>query len=225
MGIAPLVEILVGVTHGLGLAAPDHHLEIDRLEAVVLVAVDDAGGAGDAFPRAESGGETFAALVFDKDVKVALEHEKALFDLVGVRGISLSRLHIHDRQGEVLRRNHSRITVLAGATGADETVLRALVALDLGILEGRPIRLLLAEASDIFLHDVLDRNIDQFRRAWMPCNAHGALLFRRKCCREIYAWVPRSVNEVSMYDECPCRARPGNPSFAQEDGCPGQAQA
>src|SRR5262249_37280303 len=90
--------------------------------------------------------------------------------------IALSRLHIHDRQGEVLRRDHARIAVLAGTARADEAMLRALVALDLGVLERRPIRLLLAEASDIFLHDVLDWNIDQFGRSRMPCNAHGSLL-------------------------------------------------
>src|SRR5262249_60420807 len=37
MGIAALVEVLVGVAHGLGLAASEHDLEIDRLEAVVLI--------------------------------------------------------------------------------------------------------------------------------------------------------------------------------------------
>src|SRR5262245_57200171 len=176
MGIAALVEVLVGVAHGLGLAASEHDLEVDRLEAVVLIAVDDAGGTRDAFPGPETGGEALAALVLDKDVEIALEHEETLFDLVGVGGIALSRLHIHDRQGEVLRRDDARIAVLAGTARADEAVLCALVALDLGVLERRPIRLLLAEASDIFLHDVLDRNIDQFRRTRMPCNAHGSLL-------------------------------------------------
>src|SRR5215831_2529940 len=176
VGIAALVEVLVGVAHGLGLAAPEHDLEIDRLEAVVLVSVDDAGGTRNAFPGPEAGGEALAVLVLDEDVEVALEHEETLFDLVGVGGITLSRLHIHDRQGEVLRRDDGRIAVLAGTARADEAVLRALVALDLGVLERRPIRPLLAEASDIFLHDVLDRNIDQFRRTRMPCNAHRSLL-------------------------------------------------
>src|SRR5262249_31764010 len=78
MGIAPLVEVLVGVAHGLGLAASEHDLEVDRLEAVVLIAVDDAGGTRDAFPRRETGGEAFAALVLDKDVEIALEHEETL---------------------------------------------------------------------------------------------------------------------------------------------------
>src|SRR5262245_40577039 len=176
VGIAALVKILVGVAHGLGLAASEHDLEIDRVEAVVLIAVNDAGGTRNAFPGPEAGGEALAVLVLDEDVEVALEHEETLFDLVGVGGIALSRLHIHDRQGEVLRRDDGRIAVLAGTARADEAVLRALVALDLGVFERRPIRLLLAEASDIFLHDVLDRNIDQFRRTRMPCNAHGSLL-------------------------------------------------
>ena len=43
--IPPLVEIVVGVAHRFRLAASEHDLEVDRREAVVLVAVDDAGGA------------------------------------------------------------------------------------------------------------------------------------------------------------------------------------
>src|SRR5215470_798691 len=33
MRIAPFVEIVVGIAHGVGLGAPEHDLEIDRLEA------------------------------------------------------------------------------------------------------------------------------------------------------------------------------------------------
>src|SRR3954471_4871611 len=168
-----LVEVLVGVAHGLGLGAPDHDLKVDRLQAVVLVAVDDTRRTGDAFPRTQPCGEALAAFVLDKDVEVALQHEEALLDLMGVCRISLARLHIHDRQGKVLCRDHGRIGVLAGAAGADEAVLRAFVALDLGVLECRPVRLLLAKAPDKLLHDVLDRDIDQFRRARMSCDAHG----------------------------------------------------
>src|SRR5262249_51574746 len=176
VGIAALVEVLVGVAHGLGLAASEHDLQVGRVEAVVLIAMDDAGGTRDAFPRPEAGGEALAALVLDEDVEVALEHEETLFDLVGVGGIALSRLHIHDRQGEVLRRDDARIAVLAGTARADEAMLCALVALDLGVLERRLIRLLLAAASDIFLQDVLDRKIDHDGPPRMPCNAHGSLL-------------------------------------------------
>src|SRR5215211_4812766 len=157
MRIAALVEVVVGVAHGLRLGAPQHDLEVYRLQAVVLVAVDDAGRARDAFPRTEPRGQPLAALVLDEHVEEALQHEETFLHLVRVRGIALSRLDIHDRQREVLGRDHGRIVVLAGPTGTDETVLRTLVAFGLGVLEGGPIRLLLAEAADIFLHDLLDR--------------------------------------------------------------------
>src|SRR3954463_15285318 len=71
-----LVEVLVGVAHGLGLGAPDHDLKVDRLQAVVLVAVDDASRTGDAFPGAQPRGEALAALVLDEDVQVPLQHEE-----------------------------------------------------------------------------------------------------------------------------------------------------
>src|SRR4029078_6530404 len=48
--IAALVELVVGVAHGLGLGAADHHLEIHGLERIVLIAVDHTGRAGDALP-------------------------------------------------------------------------------------------------------------------------------------------------------------------------------
>jgi DNA-damage-inducible protein J len=43
--VAVLVELIVRVAHGLGLAPPQHDLEIDRLEAVVLITMDHAGRA------------------------------------------------------------------------------------------------------------------------------------------------------------------------------------
>src|SRR5262249_57502473 len=85
--------------------------------------------------------------------------------------------------------------VLGGPARPDEGVLRALVALDLGVLECRPVRLLLAEACDIFLHDVLEGNPDQFRRTLMPCNAHGSLLLKR---RKYYAESMLSWRNASM---------------------------
>src|SRR5262245_57583961 len=205
-----LVEFLVGVAHGFGLGASDHDLEIDRLEAVVLIAVDDTGGTGDALPGTEPGGEALAALVLDEHVEIALQHEEALLDLVGVRGVALARLHIHDRQGEVLRRNDGRVAVLAGAAGADEPVLRALVAFDLGVLERRPIRLLLAKAPDVFLHDLLDRNIDQFRRARMACNAHGLLLWNGDCwAKRMLAPSGSSTTRGGAARHAPARRRMG----------------
>src|SRR5262249_19535161 len=135
VGVLALVKIVVGVAHGLRLAAPEHHLKIDRFQAVVLVAVDHAGRRGDALRWAEPGGEARAAVVLDEGVEMPLEREEKLVDQVGVRGVDLSGRPVHDRQGEILRRDDGGIAVLARAAGADETVLGALVALDLGVLE------------------------------------------------------------------------------------------
>src|SRR5262249_32898744 len=175
---ATLVQILVRIAHGLRAAAAEHHVEIDRPEAVVLVAVDHAGRARDAFPRPEPRGDALPALVLDEHVEKTLQHEEALLDLVGVRRVALARLDIHDRQREVAGRDHARIAVLARAAGADEAVLGALVALDLGVLERRPVGLLLTEAPDIPIHDLLDRHPDQLGRARMTCDAHGV----SPCC-------------------------------------------
>ena len=54
--------------------------------------------------------------------------------------------------------------MLAGAAAADEAVLRAPVALDFGVLEGRPVRFAVAEAQDVALGDLVERKILQFGR-------------------------------------------------------------
>src|SRR5262252_10600454 len=171
--VAPLVKLLIRIAHGLGLAAAEHDLEVDGLQAVVLIAVDDAGGATDAVPRTEPRGDAPAGFVLHEHVEKSLQHEEALFDLMGVGRIALSGVHEHDRQGEIAGRNDARIAMLAGATGADEAVLRALVALDLGILESGPVGLAIAKPAHIPLHDLLDRNPNQFLGKRMPCDAHG----------------------------------------------------
>ena len=45
----------IGITHCLGPTDPEHNLEIDRLEAVVLITVDDPRRARDAFPWSQGG--------------------------------------------------------------------------------------------------------------------------------------------------------------------------
>ena len=133
-------------------------------------------GHADAFPGAEPRRQPLAAFVLDEHVEIALQHEEALLDLMGMRGVALARIHIHDRQREIACRDNARIAVLAGTAGADEAVLGALVAFDLGILERGPIRLLFLEAADISFHDVFDRNTFKFFRARMAGDAHGLLL-------------------------------------------------
>src|SRR3954464_11362129 len=103
MSVAALEQFIVRISHGLRLGAAQHDLEIDRPEAVVLIAVDDARRARDALPRTEPRGEALAALVLDEDVEIALQHEENLLDLVRVRRVALARLHIHDRERKILR--------------------------------------------------------------------------------------------------------------------------
>src|SRR5262249_52132291 len=111
--VAPLVELVVGVSHRLRLAAAEHDLEIDRAQAVVLIAVNHAGRTRDAFPGPESRGDSLAALVLDEHIEKALEHEEALLHLVSVSGVALAGLDIHDREREVPGRDDGRIAVLA----------------------------------------------------------------------------------------------------------------
>jgi hypothetical protein len=43
MGVAAAIEIVVGIAHRLGTAAPEHDLDIGGFEAVILIAVNDSG--------------------------------------------------------------------------------------------------------------------------------------------------------------------------------------
>src|SRR5690348_2007225 len=176
MRVASLILLVVGIAHGFRPAAAEHHLEIDRPQAVILVPVDHSRRALDALPRAEPRCDPLAALVLDEHVEEPLQHEEALLDLVRMGGVALAGFDIHHRQREVPGRDHARVAVLARAAGADEAVLGALVALDLGVLECRPVRLLLAEAADEFLHDLFDWNADKLGWPGMACNAHDSLL-------------------------------------------------
>ena len=63
---------VVRIAHCFGSGLAEHNLEIDRLEAVVLIAVDDAGRAGDAFPRAEPLRKALAGFVLDEDIEMTL---------------------------------------------------------------------------------------------------------------------------------------------------------
>jgi len=62
--------------------------------------------------------------------------------------------------------------VLARAPGADETVLRAFEAFDLRVFERRPIGALLAEAPDITLHDLFERQALDVGVPFVPRNCH-----------------------------------------------------
>src|SRR2546423_1330277 len=68
--------------------------------------------------------------------------------------------------------------MFARAAGADEPMLRPAIAFDFGVLKGRPIGTLVAEAADMGSHDLFQRHLLQFGRALMPRYGHGCSSFR-----------------------------------------------
>lgn len=173
MTVAIGIQIVVGIAHGLGLAPTQHDLEPDRLERVVVVAVDHTGRAGDALPGPQPGLQAAAVLILDEHIEQPLEHEEGLFDLMGVSGVPLPGVHKHDGQGVGACGNDAGIVMLARATSPDEAVLGPAIPLDLGVLEGLPVGHPVAVARDMGVHDLLERGIDEFGRARMAGNGQG----------------------------------------------------
>src|SRR5438067_1652722 len=161
---AAAVELVVGIAHRLGPSLAEHDLKIHRFEALVLEAVDDPGRARYAFPGPEALPHLPAGLVLDEDGQDALQHKKDLLDLVRMRGVPLPRRAIDDAQGEGARRDDARVVVLPRAARPDKAVLGAALAVDLRVLEGFPIRNLVAEPADITLGDLVERQRGDFRR-------------------------------------------------------------
>ena len=157
MCVSPPVELVVHIAHRVRTTAPEHHLKIDRLEAFVLVAVNDTRWAGNTLPRPERPADPPPAFIFDKHSQIPLKDEEDLLDLVRMRRVTLSRWHIHDAEGKGARRDDRGVVVLAGPACADEAMLGAAVAVDLGVLEGFPITLLVAKATDVALGDLVER--------------------------------------------------------------------
>src|SRR5262249_66532 len=91
MRVAALLEGRIGVGHQIRTGVGEHQLEIGRVETDVHEAVENAGRAGYAVPRAQHGLRAAARSVLDKDLDLAAEDEEHLLDLVGVRGIALAR--------------------------------------------------------------------------------------------------------------------------------------
>src|SRR6516225_10591191 len=100
MCVSPPVELVVRIAHRVRTTAPEHHLKIDRLEAFVLVAVNDTRWAGNTLPRPERPADPPPAFIFDKDSQLPLKDEEDLLDLVRMRRVTLSRRHIHDAEGK-----------------------------------------------------------------------------------------------------------------------------
>src|SRR5260370_1405110 len=81
---------LGAISHGFGLAASDYDLEIARLQAVVLIAMDDPRRAGDALPGAEPACDLAAVFILNENVEISLQDEKDFFDFMSVRGVALA---------------------------------------------------------------------------------------------------------------------------------------
>src|SRR5258708_2915245 len=92
MRFAPPVELDIGVPHRLRTAAAEHDLEVDRLHALVLIAVDDPGRTGDAFPWPEGAGHPPPFLEhFPVAPPIAEATDAALGDLLERKGGDLGR--------------------------------------------------------------------------------------------------------------------------------------
>src|SRR5205807_8477891 len=66
MCVAALVQLVVGIAHRLRPRLAEHHLKVDRLQALIHIAVDHAGRAGDAFPRPELDVDASTVFVLDR---------------------------------------------------------------------------------------------------------------------------------------------------------------
>ena len=96
MGITTLIKFVVGITHCFRLSATEHHLKIDRLKAVVMIAMNDASRAGNAFPWSEALFDFAAFLILNEYIEMTLQNEENLFYLMRMCCVSLSRRHEHD---------------------------------------------------------------------------------------------------------------------------------
>src|SRR5262249_41093640 len=131
-----------------------------------------AWGCRDAVPLAKTFGDPPAIFVLHEDVEKPVENEEYLLDLVGMRRVALSRLDVHDAEREAARRDRARVAVLARAARTDETVLGALVALDLGIFERGPVRFSVGKSGNVLVHDLFQARVGEFCGAGMACS-HG----------------------------------------------------
>src|ERR1700722_3889115 len=181
MGGSTLEQSIISVPHGFRLSAAKHHLKVYWFEACIFVAMNHPCRSGNALPRTETRRYALTRFIFNKDIEKSLQHEKHLFHFVRMCCVPLTRLDIHNRQSEVSGRDKSAGTVFAGSTGANKPMLRPLESLDFCVLERRPIRLPIPEASYVSVIDLLDGHILKFFRASVSGNSHLDLLSLCAC--------------------------------------------
>ena len=117
-----------------------------------------AGRTGNGVVFAEPGCRLLTVFVLEKYCELTFQNKKRLFDLMRVSGAALARRQDHDRQCKAARGQCVGVG-LAGPADADQTVLAAPPALDLGIGKGIPVRFQLAISNDPSFGEFLDRYI------------------------------------------------------------------
>src|SRR4029450_870816 len=150
MFVPPGLQSSIDVGHEVGPALAEHDLQVGGLEADVLVAVDDLGGARHAGPLSGHRPDPLAGAILEEDLHLALQDEEDLFDLVPVGRVALARRHDHDAPREVPGRNIAAIG-LAGGPVADEAVLRATIAVHARVRERVPVPLSVSPTRDLTL--------------------------------------------------------------------------
>src|SRR5687768_6059466 len=105
MLVATGIQFVIRIAHCFGPATAEHNLEVNRLKAVVIVAVNHASRTGDAFPRSQTLRYLATVLVLDEHVEMALEHEENFLDLMRMRCISLTGRNEHDGERKIAWRN------------------------------------------------------------------------------------------------------------------------
>src|SRR5688572_27574752 len=141
------VKFHIGVTHRLWYGLPHHHLQVSRLEAVVVKAMNDSGGAGDAVPGAEIFLQAAAIFFLEEHRHISFQDEKHLFDRMRVRRIAFARRHEHHRQPRRARWNMSHLRLTESF--ADIAELRSTITVVVRITEHAPVRLDVGEANRV----------------------------------------------------------------------------
>ena len=98
-------KFFIRIAHGIGAALAEHDLKINRLQTIIYVTVDNAGWAGNAFPRTKRAVNLPPrALVFEKNLQMPFEDKKYFLNFMGVRGISFAGIdeHYAERKGAAL---------------------------------------------------------------------------------------------------------------------------
>src|SRR5262249_59347539 len=103
VGVAIGEQRGIGVAHKFWIRFSRHHLQIDRLDAVVAITVDDARRTRDAIPRSQGDLDPPPVLLLEEHDESALQDEEHLLNFMSVRGVALAWSAEHNALGETAR--------------------------------------------------------------------------------------------------------------------------